>query len=727
MPEPALQELAGWLELKDVDAGDVLLRQGGPADCMYLVVSGSLQVIDPDLPGRVLAELGPGDPVGEIALWTSEPRSATIRASTSARLARLTRQSFDRIAGGHPEAGEAVDRIVGRRLRQNQLSSALRVSKLFGDLEEAALRDLESELELVWIQGGQTLFRQGDPGDALYLVVTGKMRVLNEDAGDAQALAEIGRGGAVGEMALIDGQPRSATVVAARDSQLAKLSKSGFERLASGRQALLMILVRKLVSRARESAAGAKPHPPAVNAITVASLGPLKSASLDGFANRLSAAFSQIGRTVRVDGAALDIYAGKPGISQAGDSEAGNARVLDLLSKLETSHRYVIYQADAYASSWTSRCLRHSDQLVLIAEADSALGDLNPFSLLPAHARPNVSLVLLHANSFRRPSGTARLIQQVQAAGIRLLQHYHIRLDREEDFARLARSLTGNAYGLVLGGGGARGLAHAGVIHALEEAGVPIDLTGGASMGAYLAAGVAIGQTHAETLDIFLKNLVAVEKDKTIPIVSFLSGENTARILLDQIGSMDIEDLWLPFYCVSANLTRARIETHRNGPLAKSLLASSRIPGIFPPIVSDGDLLVDGGIIDNVPVDIMRVWHPCGYVIASDVSPEVDMSGIPDYGLTVSGWRALRNWLKPASRKEPLPSIPAVLLRTVEFGGAAYKALHAELADLYLRPPVGGFKIAEHQRGAEMAEIAYRYSKDRIADWLAQTSTVPQR
>lgn len=725
MPASALPELAGEFEWVLLQAGEILIRRGDPGDCLYVIFSGVLQVIDPapGLPERVQTELGPGEVVGEIALWTREPRSATVRAGSAVRAARLGRAQFDRIAAAHPEAAQAVDRIVTRRLRQNRLSSALRGSKLFGELDEAALLELETELELLWIEGGKTLFRQGEPGDALYLIVSGKLAVWVQPPGRERYLAaELGRGATVGEMSAIDGEPRSATVVAARDSQVGRLSKAAFERLAAGRLAVFAIVARQLISRLRDRSGEVDSRAPSAISVTVAGL--FSGAPVEQFSRRLAAAFAALGGSVRIDAASLDAWAGKAGAAQTGESEAGHGRMLELLNQIEAGNRFVVYQADATISAWTSRCLRHCDHVLLLCDGAAEPGDdAGVLRALRDHPGPTVNPILLYRDSSRMPAGTRSRLARMDPARNRLGQHYHIRLDRDEDFARLARSLSGAAFGLVLGGGGARGLAHAGVIRALQEAGVPVDLVGGTSMGSYLAAAIGLGYDSKRTLEILVDSLGAVPKDKTIPIVSLLSGERTARVLLSHTGLRDIEDLWIPFFCVSANLTRARVEVHREGPLAKSLLASSRVPGIFPPIVSDGDLLVDGGIINNVPVDVMRAWAPCGYVIASDVSAEVDMGGIPDYGLAVSGWRALRNWLKPRSKRQALPSVLTVLLRTVEFGGTAYEAHHLELADLYLRPPVSGFSVIDHRRGGEMAEVAYRYSRDKIAEWLARRAT----
>jgi predicted acylesterase/phospholipase RssA len=244
-------------------------------------------------------------------------------------------------------------------------------------------------------------------------------------------------------------------------------------------------------------------------------------------------------------------------------------------------------------------------------------------------------------------------------------------------------------------------------------------------MGSMMAASCALEHDHERMLQTNVDGWAAMVKDKTLPIISFFSGYAISRVLYGELGDTQIEDLWLPFFCVSANLTRARIDVHQRGQLVKALLASARVPGLYPPIVANGDLLVDGGIINNVPVDIMRAYPACGTVIASDVSPAYDPTEVSDYGTGLSGWRALLERLKPASKRRHLPSFFSVLMRTMEFGGASYKSQNIGTADLYLTPPLGEFGLGEYKRASEMAEVGYRYSVEKVAEWLA-SSPLPQ-
>jgi NTE family protein/lysophospholipid hydrolase len=278
--------------------------------------------------------------------------------------------------------------------------------------------------------------------------------------------------------------------------------------------------------------------------------------------------------------------------------------------------------------------------------------------------------------------------------------------------------------GVVLGGGFARGIAHSGVIRALDQARVPIDFIGGTSMGAIMAAEYAYG-INAEgmletTVDVMRKYL---RGDITIPMVAFLKGDQVARLILAVMGNCDcdLEDLWIPCFSVSANLTRGAMHVHTTGSTLKSILASSRAPGMYPPVVVNGDLHVDGGIVNNVPSDVMKEFSKGARVIAINVSPQVDPTMIADYGLGVSGWRLLWDRLNPfAKDRLAVPTLPSLLMRTMTFGTGARGAPRLGPADLLLGPPLETFKINEFHRGPEMADVAYAYALPRVTAWKAE-------
>jgi predicted acylesterase/phospholipase RssA len=191
-------------------------------------------------------------------------------------------------------------------------------------------------------------------------------------------------------------------------------------------------------------------------------------------------------------------------------------------------------------------------------------------------------------------------------------------------------------------------------------------------------------------------------------------------------GDTQIEDLPIPFFCVSANLTRPGAHVHTRGLLARSVLATTRVPGLFPPIVEQGDLLVDGAIADNLPVQCMKSFAYGGRVIASDVAPAAETTAYADYGLVLSGWQHLLRKLIPFNRRNWLvPSLDYILMRTVEFGSAPARRRAEDMADLYIRPPLKEFKVNDYKLASRIAQVGYEYAKPRVEEWLRRIHERP--
>ena len=268
-------------------------------------------------------------------------------------------------------------------------------------------------------------------------------------------------------------------------------------------------------------------------------------------------------------------------------------------------HDLLVYVGDPLPSSWTRLCVRQADLVLLVGRG--AAGTLEPGLLEtigpaggPAGARRE--LVLLYDSGQRMPCGTADWLARVPVSA-----HHHVDPRLPRDYDRLARMLTGRAVGLVLGGGGARALAHIGVIRALEEAGIPIDLVGGTSSGAIIGGQCASGWESARILAQSRKVLIdhGSLNDFTLPVIALRRGRRYIRMLESLFADGRIEDLPLSFFCVSTNLTRSTCMVHRAGLLSEKVGASGAVPGLSPPTADGRDILVDGGVLNNLPVDVL--------------------------------------------------------------------------------------------------------------------------
>ena len=541
-------------------------------------------------------------------------------------------------------------------------------ARLFSGLDPDARAALEAETEWTRLDGGAVLFREGDAGDSVYVLVTGRLSVfVRSPSGEDALVAEIGRGESVGEMALLTGAPRSATVVAMRDSVLIRLSRAAFERILERSPRVILAVTRRLVERLQRTT-----HAPRAKAtLTTIALIPLDPA-IDA---------AQIGRTLLAA-----VTTAGPATLVTRDRADAEASSDDWLDALERQFRYVLYAGDPRDHAWTDRAMRQADCVLFVAPGDRA-PDANAIAAAArnTHAQALREIMLLHPPPHAAPQGTARWLD---ATGARA--HYHVREGVDGDLSRVGRMLTGRGVGLALGGGGARGFAHIGVIEGLRDAAIPIDAIAGTSMGAIIAAQYAAGAQPAEMREINRRHWVRRNplKDKTLPVVALLAGRRLERMIAEMFGDTQIEDLWMPFFCVSADLTQAEMRVHTRGALGRAVRASMSLPGIAIPVHDSGSMLVDGGLMNNVPADLLRA--SCGKVVAVDVSPEKDLAIASPYPPAASGWRLL--W---GRRKSRLPGIGAILMRSVLLSSTRHQAAIARDVDLFLHPRVEAFGMFE--------------------------------
>lgn len=688
--------------------GDVVFRKGDPGDSMFVVRSGRFRVTGATPAGAevTLGEVGPGDWVGEMAVLTGQPRSATLAAVEEGTLVRLPRAGFDELAARYPAVAARLTADIGPRLRRGQL---LRVwEELFGIREPSAFRDLEEVAEWRRVAAGEVLIRQGEPSDAMYVVVTGRLKTVVRGAdGSEIAVREVGAFSTVGELGLLTELPRSATVVAVRDSEVLRLGREPFRAFAM-RHPEALLRVAAIVAERQMN--GSAPRPRPAGSLTIAVLALTPGPATEAFRRRLPELLAPLGETLALDAAALDVRHGRTGTAETPLSGPLGLAVDISLRELEDRTQQLVLDAGAGWTTWTERCLRRADRILLVADASTPPARGSVDARLAALGLPvRTELVLLHPPDTSEPRGTTAWV-----SGRAVADHHHLRAGNRADEERLARRLTGRGVGLVLGGGGARGIAHIGVLRALEEAGVPVDLVGGASMGAVVAAAYALhGASSALT---GLAETFASPKnvyDRTLPIVSLMSGAKVLRLMRSLYGERAIEDLWTPFFSISTNLTRARIDVDGHGPLWRAVRKSMSIPGVFPPIIDDGDVIVDGGVVDNFPVERMARRADCGTVIGVNVAPAIDKVKPYRFGPALSGWAVARGRVLPFSKKLRAPSLVGSLLRTQEINSVMAIRSGLRFVDLLVEPPVGHVRMNQYDRYAEL--IAAGYEAGRTA------------
>lgn len=570
-----------------------------------------------------------------------------------------------------------------------------------GAAEAAHIVELADWVEL---EPGDVLFSRGDPSDAGYLVVRGRLAACD----DGQMIGEIARGEIVGEMGMLDRSPRSATVIAMRECALARFDLAAFQQLTATHPTLMVQLARTIVQRLARSGGTSD----RARNIAVAVTAPVDARRVVAV---IADELSRFGTTKHLWGARVDAELGQPGVT-AEEPPAAVPALEAYIEQAETDHDYLVFEVDRDRTRWTRRGVTAGDRIVVVVSAAPSPDELVRAEKIltagPRRARFERWLALLHPAAIDRPTGTAEL-----AARLDVDRVAHLREDRDSDLRRLARLVSGNATGLVLGGGGARGFAHLGVWQALEELGVEVDALAGASIGAPIGGAVAL-QIPARELIPLVKDLFHDLLDYTVPVVSLIKGERVTRSINRVFQGLDIRDLWLPFLCVSTNLTRSQVMVHDRGAASTAVRASVAIPGILPPVPFEGELLVDGGVLNNLPCDVMRATRMIGRLIAVDLSPAVGPKAQDDFGLSVSGWKALRSRI--GSGTSPYPGLMAILMRSMVTGSVRDRdrVLASGSVDCYLDLDLSGVGLLDFERVEEVAARGYADARPRLEAWL---------
>jgi predicted acylesterase/phospholipase RssA/CRP-like cAMP-binding protein len=580
--------------------------------------------------------------------------------------------------------------------------------ELFAESHVRPARDLALEEHAGWLAlgRGEILCKQDDPGDVLYYLASGRLRVAARDShGVEHNVGEIVAGEYVGETSILTGEPRSASVYALRDSELVVLDRETFDQLQS--RETLRHMTAQLAARLRSTMRNDGDARRRVDTIAIVPARP--DVSIGVFSHDVSAALAAHGPVTCLS--RDDLARRRLELEVGTDSVA----VSEWLDREETEHDFVVYVADAQITAWSKRCLRQADLVIIAVDA----ADERPWTGTATFAvageeasKTRCDVVLLG----ERPS-TLRHRKRSDPYGSRLTGRYYVDPTSRADLERLARYIAGRAIGLVLGGGAARGYAHIGVVRALAEAGIPIDMVGGTSMGSLVAAAVAMGWTADEMLER-LRIGPKVVLDFSLPLVSVARGIGFRKWLEAWVGDLDIRDLDIPYFCASANMTRAEVKIHTAGPLLKALMASNSGPVMLPPVVDNGDLLVDGGLLANVPWEAMRNFAEVGPLIAVDVVPPEDLPASDDYGLGLSGWRVAMQSLLPWRKALRLPSILELQMRA-QLLASLTQSKHAiyEAGDLPIPIPLERFSLLGYGKIREIAEAGYQAAVPAIEAW----------
>ncbi|XP_064027116.1 patatin-like phospholipase domain-containing protein 7 isoform X2 [Pogoniulus pusillus] len=670
LDDPSL--LNGKVTLHQVTAGTVLSRQGDQDVNVCFVVSGMLHVYQRKIDSEedtCLFITHPGELVGQLAVLTGEPLIFTIKANRDCSFLSISKSHFYEIMREQPSVVLGVAHTVVKRM-------------------SPFVRQIDFALDWMEVEAGRAVYRQGDKSDCTYIVLNGRLRsVIRMDDGKKHLTGEYGRGDLIGVVEALTHQPRATTVHAVRDSELAKLPEGALtsikRKFPQVVTRLIHLLGEKILGSLQQGghplglhSSGSKwdAGNPASNLSTVAIMPVSEEVPLTAFTLELKHALSAVGPALLLTSDNI-----KQRLGSAALDSIHEYRLTSWLGQQEDIHRIVLYQADSSLTPWTQRCIRQADCILIVGLGDQepTVGELERM-LENTAVRAQKQLVLLHREDGPLPSRTVEWLNMRSWCSAHLHLHCPRRVfskrslpkliemyervfqkppDRHSDFSRLARVLTGNAIALVLGGGGARGCSQVGVIRALIEAGIPVDMIGGTSIGAFMSALYAEERSYnqmrikARQWAMVMNSVLKTILDLTYPITSMFSGAAFNKSINNIFKDKQIEDLWIPYFTITTDITASAMRVHTDGSLWRYVRASMSLSGYMPPLCDpkDGHLLMDGGYINNLPADVARSMG-AKVVIAIDVGSR-DETDLTNYGDCLSGWWLLWKRWNPLAEK----------------------------------------------------------------------------
>ncbi len=544
-------------------------------------------------------------------------------------------------------------------------------------MQSSAIDDVFArEATLIALPGGRTLVKAGEAVQALYRLTAGRLAEVEPMPQGGGRLVTIHRPMALigGAQLLGDGYHATA-VTALRDSELQVIAADRAQTLLRERPDLLAEVARTALKRMK-APESLERHKSTILGFVAAS----DSLDMRGLTERLATAMRALGAEVAVLGA------------EAQDSVPAH------LHALEVEHDFILMAAEHRDTNFTTYCSRQIDRLIVVGDAATPPPDA-PLSFVTAGIRSQrlMDVVLVHPLHARCPHGSYPWLDAVPLSRL-----FHIRGGDQADIARLARIFTGNSIGLALSGGGARAYAHVGVLRALTELGIPIDFLAGTSMGAVIAACVAMGWNDTE-MDGHLREAFVNSSplsDIAFPFLAMTRGHIVDQRLNAHFGNVQICDLWRPFTCVSTDLTMAGMHLHQRGSLSRALRASLSLPGILPPVVEKGHVLVDGALLRNLPADIVRQQHD-GVTIGVDVAVSQGLQPA-DLLLRPSGWR----WLTSGAWHRGPPIVGVLIHAATVPSLVAAASAREDLIEI--RPKMAGVGLQDWKAYDKAAAEGYR-------------------
>ena len=700
-------------------ANEIIFKKGSSKYCGAVIVKSGKIVIYDDRTKSPIDGFEAGEYFNISSLVFSRKRTFSATAKENSEIIFLEKSKMDSLMENDNEIGNILEKLSVEEYDKGKLFGIFR--GLYGEkMDYKSHKEIYRRGKWVFLEDNSNLFNYGEKSDSFYLLVTGLLKAYIPKKGELIEVGEIYEGEVIGEMGILTNEARSASIFATRDSVVFKIDLEKANEIIMQYPLVLLQVATKIADRLRNVQDSNERHRTDIHSIVQLSSGKNHTKEIISIGNSLIDSMNKFNRSIVVSSKKVNEILNIESINAELERDKFYPALDDLVDNFTKENRYLLLLCDEEYTPWTTWCLAISDKNIFVVEESAGVSNtelLNKMNLsekdIPIHLHDEKQLIIYHQSKNSFPSKTSSIIEMLP----KISNHYHMSINNKNDSDRVSRLIAKKGIGLCLSGGGAKGNAHIGVYKALIEHNIPIDAVCGTSAGGIVASLIAFGY-DPETIISRLKETYKRNsfKEYTIPVTSIIA---TKKVIQDAIflgNDMDIEDLWIPYFSIAVNISKSKLDVIDKGPVYKATRATAALPGILLPVIKDTSFLVDGGLINNMPGDIMLKKYG-GKLISVSVSPQEDLDAkFNDFPNQSSYF--IKKLLR-MNKKFPheIPGLSNILMRSIFVASSNKIKEVIDLSDLFLDLQVKDVGLLEFEKIDESVEFGYEYAMKKLKNF----------
>ena len=700
-------------------ANEIIFKKDSSKYCGAVIVKSGKIVIYDDITKSPIDGFEAGEYFNISSLVFSRKRTFTATAKENSEIIFLEKSKMDSLMENDNEIGNILEKLSVEEYDKGKLFGIFR--GLYGNkMDYKSHKEIYRKGKWVFLEDNSNLFNYGEKSDSFYLLVTGLLKAYIPKKGELIEVGEIYEGEVIGEMGILTNEARSASIFATRDSVVFKIDLEKANEIIMQYPLVLLQVATKIADRLRNVQHSNERHRTDIHSIVQLSKGKNHTNEIIKIGKSLIDSMNKFNRSIVVSSKDVNEILNIESINAELERDKFYPALDDLVDNFTKENRYLLLLCDEEYTPWTTWCLAISDKNIFVVEESVGVSNtelLNKMNLnekdIPIHLHDEKQLIIYHQSKNSFPSKTSSIIEMLP----KISNHYHMSINNKNDSDRVSRLIAKKGIGLCLSGGGAKGNAHIGVYKALIEHNIPIDAVCGTSAGGIVASLIAFGY-DPETIISRLKETYKRKsfKEYTIPVTSIIA---TKKVIQDAIflgNDMDIEDLWIPYFSIAVNISKSKLDVIDKGPVYKATRATAALPGILLPVIKDTSFLVDGGLINNMPGDIMLNKYG-GKLISVSVSPQDDLDAkFNDFPNQSSYF--IKKLLR-MNKKFPheIPGLSNILMRSIFVASSNKIKEVIDLSDLFLDLQVKDVGLLEFEKIDESVEFGYEYAMKKLKNF----------